>query len=229
MKTAILSTLVYLFLISGASATSIDDWNGFYVGGGLSFSTAETNISGNRFTYNQNRALNLVNHGFEGAGVRGFAGWNTRRGSLLYGTEVELNWDSLESNLVFNSDNDIDQVEINWSGALVGRLGFVKNETLFYTKAGLAFAKIKNVGGDVNGGTLTMSDAHIRSDVFFGPIFALGLERFVADNWLARVEYSHTDFGGYSQANQDGAPGSQVYRIDNGPIQKLTFGFAFKF
>jgi len=137
--------------------------------------------------------------------------------------------DNLDSNLVFNSDNDIDQVEIKWSGALAGRVGHVLGDTLVYAKGGLAFARFSNIGGDVNSGALTLSDAHMRGDVLYGPMLALGVERFVAKNWSARLEYSYSDYGEYSQANQDGAPGSQVYRVCNGPVQRLTLGFAYHF
>ncbi len=205
------------------------EWSGYYLGGSLSFSTAQSKVEGNRYTYNQNQAVNLVEHDFEGAGLGGYAGWNTRRGNWVYGGEMGLGWDNLKSNLVFNADDDIDRVKIDWSGTLVGRLGYVSQRTLFYAKGGVAFAAIDSVGGDVNNGALTLSDAHIRNGVFFGPTLALGLERFVASKWIARAEYSYTDYGGYSQVNQDGAPGSQVYQIDNGPVQKISLGLAYKF
>ncbi len=204
-------------------------WDGFYAGVTLNYSRAETTVVGNRFTYNQNRAVNLVEHSYDGRGFGGFVGWNTAIGDLVVGSELSMNRDSLESDLVFNSDNDIDQVEIKWSGALVGRLGLVLGETLIYTKAGLAVARIYNIGGDVNGGTLTLSDAHIRDDIFIGPTYALGTERFIAKNLALRIEFSHTDFGAYSQANEDGAPGSQVYEINNGPVQKLSIGLVYQF
>ena len=112
---------------------------------------------------------------------------------------------------------------------MVGYLGYAFGKTLVYTNGGVAFARIKNIGGDVNGGILTLSDAHVRDDVFFGPTVEIGIERFIAERLIGRIEYSYTDFGSFSQANRDGAPGSQVYRIDNGPIQKLSFGVAYKF
>ena len=221
---------VCLLLPSTLWADSSEPWTGFYSGGTLSFSTAETEIVGNRFTYNQNRAVNLVQHDYQGGGIGAYAGWNQQRGYLVAGIEASLNVDNLGSDLVFNSDNDIDQVEIKWSGAISGRVGFEIKNALIYAKGGLAFAKIRNVGGDVNGGVLTQSDAHSQDDILTGPTAALGVEHFVAKNWIARLEYSYTNFGRYTQANQDGAvPGSQFYRVNNGPVRRLSLGLAYKF
>jgi opacity protein-like surface antigen len=135
----------------------------------------------------------------------------------------------MSSNLTFNADNDIDNVKISWTGNLVGRLGYAFGNNLIYGKAGLAAAKINAVGGDVNGGNLTLSDAHIRDDIFYGPTAGIGYERFFGKAWIARIEYTYSDFGDYSQANQDGAPGSQVYQIENGPYQTVSFGLAYQF
>ena len=121
MKQSLQIVGVSLFCASVASADATGEWDGAYAGAALNFSTADSSVAGNRFTYNQNQALNLVEHGYDGAGIGGYAGWNEEHGNLVYGAELSLNWDNLESNLVFNADNDIDQVKINWSGTLAMR------------------------------------------------------------------------------------------------------------
>jgi opacity protein-like surface antigen len=106
----------------------------------------------------------------------------------------------------------------------------VISDTLAYFKGGFAFTEIKNVGGDVNGGELTLSDAHNRDDVSKGTTFALGAEQFFTYKLVGRIEYSQTDFGAYFEANDDGAvPRSQFYRIDNSPIKTLSVGFIYQF
>lgn len=205
------------------------EWDGLYLGGGLQFSRAVTEITGNRWTYNQNVARTFVPHDFDGFGVQGFVGKNFRHGDFVFGTEASLEFAALESALVFHSDNDIDQVEINWSGTLTGRVGRLFGDNLLYVKGGLALADIRNVGGDVNGGTLTLSDAHIREDILLGPTASFGIERTWNEKYRLRVEYTYTEFRDFTQANQDGAPGSQVYNIDNGPLQSFSVGLVLDF
>ncbi|MDA8586142.1 outer membrane beta-barrel protein [Rhodobacteraceae bacterium] len=224
--------LFYLALFAFPTVGLADpeaDWDGLYLGGGLQFSRGETEVIGNRFTYNQRTALNFVRHDYDGFGVHGFVGKNVRRGDFVFGFEMSLAFASLESSLVFNTDNDIDQVEINWSGSLTGRAGRAFGDNLFYVKGGLAVADIRNVGGDVNNGSLQLSDAHIREDILLGPTVGVGFERLLNDKYSLRVEYNYTEFRDFSQANQDGAPGSQVYNVDNGPLQSLNIGIVLDF
>ncbi len=172
-KAALPFVVTLVFCSSGVSADGIDRWNGFYLGGALSYSDASSAVSGNRFTYNQNQAVNLGEHDLEGAGVGGFAGWNYRRGNWVYGSELAMSWDRMESNLVFNTDNDIDQVKIKWLGTLAGRFGYVSGETLFFIKSGLAFAQINSLGGDVNGGTLSCPMRTLEMTYSLAPLLLL--------------------------------------------------------
>ena len=220
---------VALGIASVAMAEPREQWSGFYTGVTLNYASGDSDVLGNRFTFNQNQALNRVNHAYQGVGGGGFIGWNYRNGNRVFGGEFSLSVADLESQVVFNGDNDIDQVEIQWSGDFVGRYGVIFGNTLVYAKGGVSFARIRNIGGDVNGGALTLSDAHIQNDLTFGPTLGVGAERFFSKNWLLRLEYSLTDFGNFTQFNQDGAPNSQFYEIDNGPVQKLSLGVAFQF
>lgn len=221
--------IVSLGLAAPALADPAEDWSGRYWGGSLNFATGETTIIGNRFTYNQNQAENRVEHSYEGAGISGFLGTNRQRGAFVYGGEASLAFSDLSSGLVFNTDNDIDQVEIDWSGTLSGRLGYVVSDTLIYAKGGVTVANVRNIGGDVNGGALTLSDAHNRSGPLYGATVAVGAERLIGKNTALRVEFSHTRFDAYAEANEDGVPGSQVYRVRNGPVQTLSLGLTLKF
>nr|MDV2930910.1 outer membrane beta-barrel protein [Roseovarius sp. W115] len=230
-KQAVLPVCACLCAVSVAQADPVDhgQWSGFYTGATLNNAGGTNKTIGNRFTFNQNQAVNRVDHSYEGFGLSGFIGWNKRVGRVVYGGEFSLSADDLSSELTFNADNDIDQVEIQWSGNITGRYGQVYGDTLLYAKGGVSFARIRNIGGDVNGGALTLSDAYMRNDLYFGPLLAIGAERFFNENWLLRVEYSITDYGNFTQANQDGVPNSQRYTVSNGPVQKLSLGVAFQF
>ena len=127
-------------------------------------------------TYNQNQAEIAVDHDYDGAGLLldiasalvagfgGFVGWNAQRGNLVFGAEVGVGTADLKSNLVFNADDDIDEVTIGTTATVAGRLGYARGSTLAYLMAGVTYADISNVGGDVNGGELTESDAQRRDE-----------------------------------------------------------------
>ena len=226
----VLTSCALIACATAANADSLNEWNGPYVGAAVTYADAETTVLGNRFTYNQNQSVNLVEHAYDGLGVSALFGWNARKGNWVATNELSFGMSDLSSNLVFNSDDDIDQVEISWDAALTGRFGYVLRDTLVYFKGGLTLAQIRNIGGDVNGGELTLSDAHDRDDVRNGTVLALGLERYFGASLIGRVEYSKTTFGSYREANEDGAvPGSQFYIIDNGPIDQLSIGLIYSF
>ncbi|WGH77247.1 outer membrane protein [Jannaschia ovalis] len=225
----LLLLLVLLSLPLAARAEPIRDWSGPYAGLTLGVADGSTRVTGNRFTYNQNRAVNRVDHDYRGGVFDGVAGWNWQRGRLVFGPELSLGYGDLQSALVFNTDNDIDQVRIDWQASLTARLGVALGDALVYARTGLAFARTRNVGGDVNGGVLNLSDAHRRQTVDHGVTFGLGVEQALAANRRVRLEFSQTEFETYSLANQDGAPGSQVYVVENGPIRAVRIGLLWAF
>jgi hypothetical protein len=229
MNRLIMALPVLAMLTGTAVADTSDAWSGAYAGIALGLSAADTTIVGNRFTYNQNQAVNRVEHAYSGVSAGGTVGWNARRDAFVYGGALAFRWDDLNSDLVFNTDNDIDQVDVAWSGAFTLRAGVVHQDALIYALAGVAFARINNLGGDVNGGALTESDAHRRSDTYYGPIVGIGIEHLLSGGWSAKLELTFEDYDSYSQANQDGVPGSQVYQVDNGPIGRLAFGLVYNF
>lgn len=151
-------------------------------------------------------------------------------GNYVYGAEIGLAWADLNSNLVFNPDDDIDQASVGLTGTLTGRFGYAVSNTLVYLKAGVAVAQTRNIGGDVDAGVLDAADAHDRNGLQVGPIVGVGGEQKIANGMRLRLEYSYTDFFSYREANDQGAvPGSQSYVVDNGPIQKITFGLILPF
>ena len=210
-------------------AQSDTPWDGFYGGVKLGVSSAETRVIGNRFTYNQNQAVNLVDHAYDGLSFDILGGWTTQRGDWVLGGEASLGYSTLTSNLVFNADNDIDEVALDWTATLVGRVGRVLGASQVFVKGGLVFARFDNLGGDVNGGALTLSDAHMRRQFDLGAIAGVGWERTLSDDWRLRIEYTRMEFEDYSQANQDGVPGSQVYQVDNGPVETIGVAIIRRF
>lgn len=227
-----MSALALVMAGCGAAADTPIDWSGWYAGVALQINEADTEVVGNRFTYNQNSDPNVVRHdAYGGAGLGLFLGHNWQRQRLVFGGEFALSVTDLSSDLVFNADNDIDQVDIAALGHLSARLGYVVGSTLFYGRGGLAFARISNLGGDMNAGGLDLDDIHQNVEWAVGPAIGIGAEHILGSGAILRLEYSHSDFPTYSQGNNQGAiPGvSQVYNVDNGPIRALSLGLVFRY
>jgi len=217
-------------LLGLPSVLFAEDWDGPYVGGGLTYSIGETEVVGNRFAYDVNAAETRVPHDFEGFGLSAFAGWNKRFDERVFGAELRVTNAKLGSTTSVNSGGATDEVSIGWTAEAIGRVGYVLDSTLIYGGGGLAFASISNLGGDLDGGLLDVADAHMLDDVRLGAVLVLGAEVKLGSGWGLRGEFSQTDFRTYLQANQQGSvPGSQFYVVDNGPIQAVTLGVIYEF
>lgn len=211
------------------SAAFAEDWSGAYWGGGLTYSTGDTEVVGNRFAFDINAAETRVPHDLAGAGVSAFLGYNQRFDDVVFGAEFRAFGGSLSDSVLIQGGRAIDEVEIHWRADLVGRLGYVAGPALLYAGGGPTFARISDVGGDLDAGALDVLDAHIREDIRIGATFMVGAEVRVGEGWILRGELSQTDFAPYRQANQQGAPGSQFYIVDDGPIRTATIGFVLEF
>ena len=227
-------SLIGLSLLVGLSgpvfADDNIDWAGSDLGIGLGAGFGSANVTGNRFTYDSNAAVNRVDHTFSGAGGEIYAGRNFTAGRIVYGGEVGLSWADLNSAMVFNADDDIDEASVGLTGTLSGRLGYSFDNLLLYLKAGVALAQTRNIGGDVDGGVLDAADAHDRNGLQVGPLVGIGGEHQLPKGIRLRIEYTYTDFFSYREANDQGAvPGSQSYVVDNGPIQRVTVGLIMPF
>ena len=203
-------------------------WNGYYLGGALDYTSEHKSTFGSPFTYDQ-AGNKTIAYDLEGVRLTAFGGRNWRNGNVVWGAEVSLTFRSIGHDLVFNRDADIDQAEIDFSGDIVGRIGVVANETLFYARGGLAFARITNLGGDVDARVFDLQDAYISKKLRYGPTVGIGMERYFQENWLFRVEASVADYGSFRQANRQGVPGSQFYIVDNGPVKSIKIGVLHQF
>jgi len=202
-------------------------WSGKYFGAALQFSSANSYVLGNRFTYDSGSSANIVDHDMNGAGLQVFLGQNYQNGSFVSGFEASLAFADLASHRTFNADNDIDKVHFRLNAAVTGRLGYASGQSLFYGKAGIALTDISNVGGDVDGGNLDLRDAHIKHRFTPGLIVGIGYERALNNNFRLRIEYTHSDYKTFNQHNLQSV--NQIYNIDNGPIKTISLGIVKKF
>lgn len=214
------------------------DWSGGYagvfVGWGHSRTTA-TDITGEEFGDNTpGAALGLTDDGFVG-GIT--AGYNFQNGSWVFGPELELGWASNDKTYIDPTDDD-DGVytEYGFFGAITGRVGYAANRTLFYGKGGIAFADMKNAGGEFDGVGDEDSDgiwgfdgneAGFGDEVRFGWTIGAGVEHAITDQWSIKGEYMFADFGSETYGHVDGDM-SLPFEFDN-KLHTVKIGLNYHF
>ena len=111
--------------------------------------------------------------------------------------------------------------EMNWSGAVRGRIGYAFDRFLPYVAAGLAFAEYDHQL--LNEG----SPFFDLSETYTGWTIGAGLEYALTDNVLLRGEYRYTDFGSeyYPYDTRTAAAEHDLDLSTN----DVRFGIAFKF
>lgn len=226
---AILALSVSGYGAGNAYAEEVHDWSGMYVGAFLGSGSASTLIVGNRFTYDRNRAANIVEHEYTGETFGGLWGYNHQYGNIVSGLELELAGTTFDSKRVFNADNDIDNVDLNWYGVIGARAGVAVKNTLLYAKGGLAFGEFYNIGGDMDASGFDFEDAHIKTDVLLGYAIGGGIEHALTEKLSLRIEFMRMDFESYTQANNDTAVPQQQYHVDNGPVDTWKLAISMKF
>jgi outer membrane immunogenic protein len=147
------------------------NWTGLYagvhVGGGWS------DLGLNEFGF-----IGSNNNG-SGAIAGGQIGYNFQVGQYVWGLEADVAGTSVKNNFSVAS--------INWNSVttLTSRFGYAADNWLLYGKAGAAWADVSTsvLGFDTGGGTGS------------GWVVGVGAEYAFRNNWSAKVEYNHADFG----------------------------------
>lgn len=162
-------------------------WTGFYVGGhaGLVNGNTEGAVEdAGAFI----AALTATDYSLDGAAYGVHGGYNHQMGRVVVGIEGEFSWADVEGNstcvVILNCERELD-----WSAAVVGRVGYAAGQTLFYAKGGVAWGDLQsNVG--IAG--LTLAEGN---ETHVGWVVGMGIEHAVSHNFVVRIDYSHMDFG----------------------------------
>ncbi len=109
--------------------------------------------------------------------------------------------------------------EINWTGAVRGRLGYAVDRFLPYIAGGVAFADVDSQA--MTGGVTVAS----YSDTMVGWTIGAGVEYAFTDNLVGRAEYRYTDFGNESLGASGRFPGGRMDLTTN----DVRIGLAYKF
>lgn len=117
-------------------------------------------------------------------------------------------------------DGSFDSVDLNWSGAVRGRIGYAVGRFLPYFAAGVAFGDVDTSADDLNADFVGSW-----SETYVGYTVGAGGEYAVTDNLIFRAEYRFTDFGSETFTATD--PDSE-HDVDLS-TNEVRFGIAYKF
>ncbi|MFZ1106381.1 MAG: outer membrane protein [Hyphomicrobiaceae bacterium] len=178
-------------------------WAGLYVGAHVGYGWSSIEWQEGAFT---------GSHDGEGLLAGGQIGFNLQMGRLVYGLEADATAGFIEGGNGCCSHS----VDALYSVRARAGLASADNRWLFYVTGGAAFADI-DYGSAGFGG---------HSDMHFGWVAGAGIERALARNLTARLEYLYYDFDSLSAPA--GALGGGATDLDP-TIQTVRFGLNFKF
>jgi outer membrane immunogenic protein len=215
---------------------SVYDWSGVYVGafGGWGHSrTKATDVTGEEYGPAGSK-MSMSDDGFIGGATLGY---NFQHGSWVFGPEVELGWISNDKVYVDPEDDDNGLfTEYGFYGAVTGRVGYAANRTLFYGKGGVAFARMKNAGGEFDGAGNEDSDgkwgfdgneAGFGDEARIGWTVGAGVEHALTNRWSIKAEYMFADFGSETYGHVDGDM-DEPFKFEN-QLHTVKLGVNYKF
>jgi opacity protein-like surface antigen len=230
-------------------------WTGFYVGGFLGVGYGKTDI---RFVGDPAGAGNNPRV-FGGLGG-GQIGYNYQVNRWVFGVEGDIGAANLHGARTCGAANGKDvfgnqvafspaylncQNVVNWMATAAARIGYAWDRTLFYVKAGGAWAddtvNVSCIWGPVNG-TITpppfpsqlgpclnqrnaITNGFSTSGHRSGWLIGYGTEFDLGRNWSAKAEYDYINFGSRTALANDGV----TTLTDSGSISQVEIGVNYRF
>jgi outer membrane immunogenic protein len=208
------------FVCAGAGVAVAQDapWNGFYVGGNVGASWADTTLSmkaasGSGGTVIPPGDIGLINTpiseddendiGFTGGFQTGYSYWS---GSWMIGLETDISFYNLgedrkktyRSGLAVNPPIDFtieQKAKTDWMWTLRPRIGWGSETWLFYATAGVAASDIKLSTKYSDTRATPIVGTNEESDVKWGWTAGLGGAYALNEYMSVRGEWLYTDFG----------------------------------
>jgi outer membrane immunogenic protein len=130
----------------------------------------------------------------------GQAGCNYQVRQLVVGIEGELSWANLESknDQIFPGSNEIhDRAKNTVDAAIALRLGYAFDRLLFFGKLGADWGRFKWTDDQIDfPGTGCECAFQLSAErTLPGLLIGAGFEYAFLDNWTAKLEYDHINFG----------------------------------
>jgi opacity protein-like surface antigen len=175
-------------------------WTGCYIGVHGGGGATRSDFTDSAFTegIDARGARSWGNGGLAGGQI----GCNYQTGVLVLGVEGEGYWSGMEATRKSSLSNSIVDVEgatirNRWDYTVAGRAGVAYERAFIYGKAGWAWGKFdftSFVNQDFGGGD-TFSDTLSGSKTLNGPLFGIGLEYALTNNWTIKGEYNYINYG----------------------------------
>ncbi len=190
--------LVYTFGgVPGAMSSANINYQGFYVGGQVGHDALSTWTTGPRDS-GTTRTANFGDLGYTGGAL---GGYGAQFGNFYVGGELEAELAKVHGDQDRQGGGRSFLVEKQWSYGASLRGGYVVNNTaLLYARVGVVQTRF-NV--DYSRGNNSLSSNYDETGVRFGG----GMEFPVADDFIVRLDYTHTS---YPQFEMVTPPGGEV-------------------
>jgi outer membrane immunogenic protein len=198
------------------AAASVYNWTGFYVGGQVGASSANTRFQ-DRDDYFDNEGMNPERKvGFTG-GVYGGYNWQITP-SFLVGLDAQWSWyDQKVTGYPDYTDAYI-RTDIRDAGNVKLRFGLVFNDTMVYVAAGPAWAN--TTFRAVDDGLQIFSN----SKYVGGYAAAVGVEHMLTQNWILKGQFQYAAF------NTQHAQTVDLDRFgQTTDLMEATIGLSYKF
>ena len=220
------------------------NWTGFYVGGFAGIEYGKTDM---RFVTTPSGIGN--NPRVMGALGGGTVGYNYQFASnWVIGAEGDIGATNLNGAKTCSNEPNLAVLltckdSSNWTATLAARLGYSWNRTLFYVKAGGAWADDRTsttcAFGPLNGAVApagfvfgpcvnaagAATSGFNSSGTRSGWLVGYGTEFDLGKNWSAKAEYDYIDFGGRTALMSDGTTTMR----DFGAISQVKVGVNYRF
>jgi len=185
-----LSSLLAALLVgtSAASAGSLYDWSGLYVGATAGYGMGE---------YDQYAAGYPGTPGIFGRDMKGLVGgatvgYNYQSNQFVFGLEADFQASGIGGTAgtvpgwTCNTASCVNDVD--WFATLRGRLGYAFDGYLPFVTGGLAYANVKSRDGNPSVPGVTDLDENV-----FGYAIGAGIEKALSENVTAKIEALYVD------------------------------------
>lgn len=196
-------------------------WSGCYIGLQGGYGWSDVSGVGSEYDGSLSGSYSIEMYDFIG-GV--YAGCNRQSGRMVFGLEADIEHSSAKGSSVFYDPTSVaydETAEFDWLGSVRGRMGVVAKDTLFYLTAGWAYGKTTQSVSQPN---TSFYDEH--SEKRNGWTLGLGVEKFLTNRFIARLEYRFSRLDGYTNLN---LANNSRDKIDDTDINVLRLGIAAKF
>lgn len=206
-----------------AVAASAFSWQGFYAGGEIGGSWAQSKLKsrGNNQTYGSK----VKPDGFIGGLYAGYNFEINGGDNIVLGAETDFLWNDVDDigSKELGGFKYKTRVKQKWVGSTRLRAGYAVDRWLPYVAAGVAYGKI-----DTRLNRYDADDAFVsggnKNKTRSGWTIGAGVDYAMTDNVLLRVEYRYTDFG--KKTYDYGNEGSYRIKYNSNDVR---VGVAYKF